>query len=142
MLTADNLFDGTISTNTEHFYIEPAHKYSEDLSRRGVHSIIYKLSDVKMDINNHNDIGNKHEPHCASEKLFRRLQNENNLFKESNSESSLTNVKEKSETNFKTLKRKDELSSDRLGDNRKDNLDVVKRFKRWLSDEEVSDCGH
>lgn len=138
MLTADNLFDGTISTNTEHFYIEPANKYSESLPRSGVHSIIYKLSDVKMDINNHNDIDNKHEPHCASEKLFRRLQKENNLFKEFNSESSLTNehnVNEKSDINLKKLKRNDGLS--RQSDNRKDKLDVVKRFKRWLPAEEV-----
>lgn len=91
-----------------------------------------------MDINNHNDIDNKHEPHCASEKLFRRLQKENNLFKEFNSESSLTNehnVNEKSDINLKKLKRNDGLS--RQSDNRKDKLDVVKRFKRWLPAEEV-----
>lgn len=144
MLTADNLFDGTISTTTEHYYIEPSHKYSKDLPRAGVHSIIYKLSDVKMDMNNHNHIdslGDEHEPHCASEKLFRKLKKENNLLKKSNSKKSrLTNennVNEKSEINLNKLKLNDGVISSKQSDNRKDKLDVVKRFKRWLPDEEV-----
>lgn len=144
MLTADNLFDGTISTSTEHFYIEPAHKYSQELPKTGVHSIIYKLSDVKMNINNRNDIDltqNEHEPHCASEKLHRKLKKEkNNLLKKSNSESRLTNknnVNEKSETNINKLKLNGGVISSRLSDNRKDKLDIIKRFKRWLPDEEV-----
>lgn len=144
MLTADNLFDGTISTATEHYYIEPSHKYSKDLPKTGVHSIIYKLSDVKMDINNHNHIdslNDEHEPHCASEKLFRKMKKENNLLKKSYSKKSrLTNennVNEKSELNLNKLKQNDGVISSKQSDNRKDELDVVKRFKRWLPNEEV-----
>ena len=152
MLTADNLFDGTISTNTEHYYIEPSHKYSAELPKSGVHSIIYKLSDVKMNANNRNDIDsslNELEPHCASEKLFRKLQNEKKLEKnhEGGSSSSsksrlsnkLTNVNEKSEINLKEkLKASDDgVITSWPSDNHKNKPDVVKRSKRWLSDEEV-----
>lgn len=48
MLTDGNLFDGTITTNLEDYYIEPSHKYSKKLSGNGVHSIVYKSSDVKF----------------------------------------------------------------------------------------------
>lgn len=48
MLTDGNLFDGTITTNLEDYYIEPSHKYSTKLSGNGVHSIVYKSSDVKF----------------------------------------------------------------------------------------------
>lgn len=89
-----------------------------------------------MDISNHNDFENKHEPHCASEKLFRRLlQEENILFKESSSLNNERNVNEKPETTLKKRKRNDGLT--RQSDSRKDKLDIVKRFKRWLPDEEV-----
>lgn len=141
VLTADNLFDGTISTSTEHFYIEPSHKYSKDLPKSGVHSIIYKLSDVKLNTHNRDDIDSTHsvhEPHCASERLHRKLTKENNLLKKSNSKSRLTNeknnVNEKSDIKLNKLKLNDGVIS---SDNHKDKLDVVKRFKRWLLDEEV-----
>ncbi|CRK88806.1 CLUMA_CG002530, isoform A [Clunio marinus] len=147
VLTADNLFDGTIATNTEHFYIEPANKYSKDLSKTGVHSIIYKLSDVKMNLNNHNDINSKHsekhEPHCASEKLFRKLQKEkNNLLKKTNSKTRLTNennVNEKSDNNLNKSKLNDGVISSTQSDNRKDKLELTKRFKRWLPNDELTD---
>lgn len=85
VLTNDKLFDGTIVTSTEHFYIEPAHRYSEKLPQSGVHTIIYKLSDVKLNAHNHNSINplvNKtdHDSHCASEKLHRKLKSEKNSF--------------------------------------------------------------
>lgn len=142
MLTADNLFDGTISTNSEHFYIEPSHKYSKELPKTGVHSIIYKLSDVKMNINSDIDAKqNEHEPHCASERLHRKLKKENNLLKKSNSKSSLTNennVNEKSDTILNKINLNDGVISSRQSDNLKDKRDIVKRFKRWLPDDEVS----
>ncbi|XP_050082239.1 uncharacterized protein LOC126569301 [Anopheles aquasalis] len=54
VLTSDNLFDGTVVTNLEQYYIEPAARYSPDLERRhGVHTVIYKLSDVKIHQNHH-----------------------------------------------------------------------------------------
>lgn len=143
MLTADNLFDGTISTSTEHFYIEPSHKYSQELPKTGVHSIIYKLSDVKMDINNRDDIDskhNEHEPHCASERLHRKLKKENNLLKKSTSKSRLTNenyVNEKSDINLNKLKLNGGVVSSSQSDNHKDKPGDIKRFKRWLSNEEV-----
>ncbi|GAB0087445.1 uncharacterized protein DMENIID0001_017470 [Sergentomyia squamirostris] len=65
VLTSDNLFDGTISTNVETFYVEPARKYSKALDDAGVHSIVYKLSDVKS----HPSLSPEH---CASERLHRK----------------------------------------------------------------------
>uniref|UniRef100_A0A182Q4H0 Uncharacterized protein n=1 Tax=Anopheles farauti TaxID=69004 RepID=A0A182Q4H0_9DIPT len=54
VLTSDNLFDGTVVTNLEQYYIEPAARYSPELERRhGVHTVIYKLSDVKIHQNHH-----------------------------------------------------------------------------------------
>jgi len=130
VLTVDNLFDGTISTSTEQFYIEPAHKYSTELPKSGVHSIIYKLSDVKMNIHNdHNNIDSTttHEPHCASEKLFRKLRNEK--LRSSAEAAAATNVNEKSDNNLNKLNFNDDASS---------RSTVSKRFKRWSPDEEVS----
>lgn len=85
VLTRDKLFDGTIVTSTEHYYIEPAHRYSEKLSQSGIHTIIYKLSDVNLNAHNQKNINpltNKsdHEMHCASEKLHRKLTNHPNQF--------------------------------------------------------------
>ncbi|XP_055696634.1 uncharacterized protein LOC129797822 [Lutzomyia longipalpis] len=65
ILTSDNLFDGTISTNVETFYVEPALKYSKALDDAGIHSIVYKLSDVKS----HPSLNAQH---CASEKFHRK----------------------------------------------------------------------
>lgn len=65
VLTSDNLFDGTISTNVETFYVEPSRKYSKALNDAGIHSIVYKLSDVKS----HPSLDTQH---CASEKFHRK----------------------------------------------------------------------
>ncbi|XP_075149699.1 kuzbanian-like isoform X1 [Haematobia irritans] len=67
ILTHDNLIDGTIETPTEHYYLEPSHRYSSDLKDAGVHSIIYKLSDVEEPSKS-----SKAE-HCASERLRRSM---------------------------------------------------------------------
>lgn len=53
MLTQDNLFDGTIVTNLEQYYIEPAARYGSELERQGIHTVIYKLSDVKIRQDHH-----------------------------------------------------------------------------------------
>ncbi|XP_055618727.1 uncharacterized protein LOC129763556 isoform X2 [Toxorhynchites rutilus septentrionalis] len=53
VLTRDNLFDGTVVTNLEQYYIEPAVRYGPELERQGVHSVIYKLSDVKIRQDHH-----------------------------------------------------------------------------------------
>lgn len=139
MLTEENLFDGTISTNTEHFYIEPASKYSNDLPKSGVHSIIYKLSDVKLDKHKHNDID--HGEHCASEQLHRKIKRRRRAAtttvdeEKSHRFSRIKNVNDKSDFNVNS---NDDVISRKLSDNH-DSFDVInKRSKRWLSNEEVS----
>ncbi|EDX14884.1 GD21457 [Drosophila simulans] len=76
ILTSDNLLDGTIETQAEHYYIEPAHRYSQQLAESGVHSIVYKLSDVNMQKQQFTGGGiNFAAPaktHCASEKLRKK----------------------------------------------------------------------
>lgn len=62
VLTADHLFDGTITTASEQYYIEPASRYlsSRNVARSrsddrapeagaipAVHSVVYKVSDVR-----------------------------------------------------------------------------------------------
>jgi len=73
ILTSDNLLDGTIETQAEHYYIEPAQRYSQQLAESGVHSIVYKLSDVNMQHQNSfaSGLSSKSpiKTHCASEKL-------------------------------------------------------------------------
>lgn len=44
LLTADHLFDGTITTRTEQYYVEPAARYAP---AAGVHSVVYRVSDVR-----------------------------------------------------------------------------------------------
>ena len=48
ILTENNLFDGSIITPTENYYIEPASRYSNELIDNGIHTIVYKTSDVHM----------------------------------------------------------------------------------------------
>ncbi|CAD6993546.1 unnamed protein product [Ceratitis capitata] len=66
ILTSDNLLDGTIETVGEHYYVEPAQRYSSELPASGVHSIIYKVSDVRMR-------KSAAAEHCASERLRRDM---------------------------------------------------------------------
>ncbi|XP_032597446.1 disintegrin and metalloproteinase domain-containing protein 10 isoform X2 [Drosophila grimshawi] len=81
ILTSDNLLDGTIETQAEHYYIEPAQRYSQQLAESGVHSIVYKLSDVNMQQlqqQQPNSFGSglsseaPIKTHCASERLRRK----------------------------------------------------------------------
>ncbi|XP_037944098.1 putative mediator of RNA polymerase II transcription subunit 24 [Teleopsis dalmanni] len=74
ILTNDNLLDGTIETSSEQYYVEPAHRYSSDLPASGVHSIIYKVSDVHMDKSAAaSPTTSSPAEHCASERLKRSL---------------------------------------------------------------------
>nr|XP_036223994.1 disintegrin and metalloproteinase domain-containing protein 10 isoform X2 [Bactrocera oleae] len=66
ILTSDNLLDGTIETAGEHYYVEPAHRYSSNLPASGVHSVIYKVSDVQIR-------KSATAEHCASERLRRDM---------------------------------------------------------------------
>ncbi|XP_034131456.1 uncharacterized protein LOC117585829 isoform X2 [Drosophila guanche] len=75
ILTSDNLLDGTIETQAEHYYIEPAQRYSQQLAESGVHSIVYKLSDVNMQKEHLGGGLSSQVPtktHCASEKLRKK----------------------------------------------------------------------
>lgn len=74
ILTQDNLLDGTIETPTEQFYIEPSHRYSKQLNETGVHTIIYKLSDVDMRKPAVEEpTKSSTAEHCASERLKRSM---------------------------------------------------------------------
>ncbi|XP_050543022.1 disintegrin and metalloproteinase domain-containing protein 10 isoform X2 [Daktulosphaira vitifoliae] len=46
VVTADGLFDGTISTATEEYFVEPTSRYMGKGSSSPFHSIVYRLSDV------------------------------------------------------------------------------------------------
>lgn len=46
IITKDGLFDGTISTQFEEFYVEPISRYKENWSHDTGHTIVYKTSDV------------------------------------------------------------------------------------------------
>lgn len=79
ILTSDNLLDGTIETQAEHYYIEPAQRYSQQLAESGVHSIVYKLSDVNMQQQQNTALTkglSSQAPikttHCASERLRKK----------------------------------------------------------------------
>lgn len=90
VLTEDNLFDGSIITQTENYYVEPAHKYSNKLNDNGIHTIVYRTSDVLdalpktakattttatiPSLNGGVDDGGEH--YCASERLRRKVKNE------------------------------------------------------------------
>lgn len=78
VLTNDNLLDGTIITNTEQYYMEPSIRYSSELAKSGIHSIVYKLSDVQMKKSISNGTTTTMVPldsahHCASELLHRKM---------------------------------------------------------------------
>lgn len=79
ILTADHLFDGTITTKFEHFYVEPAHRYGQHIGG-GIHSIVYKVSDVEMpkQMRSPQDDATADDDHhyCASERLRKKLKNE------------------------------------------------------------------
>lgn len=74
ILTKENLLDGTIETQSENFYIEPSLRYSQQLNETGVHSIIYKLSDVDMRKPAAEEpTKSSTAEHCASERLKRSM---------------------------------------------------------------------
>lgn len=48
VVTADGLFDGTISTASEEYFVEPSSRYADGSSPLPYHSIAYRLSDVAV----------------------------------------------------------------------------------------------
>lgn len=67
VFTHDHLFDGMISTPSEEYYLEPARKYSKKLVDLGIHSVVYKVSDVRM-----GSMADREHSHCASEHLHKK----------------------------------------------------------------------
>lgn len=116
VLTTDNLLDGTIETPSENFYIEPSHRYSEKLNETGVHSIIYKLSDVDMRKPAVEEPSQSSSAqHCASERLRRSML--------------LHELKRRKSTSNEFRRHKDDLFSD------EDIKMYKRRSKRWLPEE-------
>ncbi|XP_058981264.1 uncharacterized protein LOC101900641 [Musca domestica] len=115
ILTNDNLIDGTIETPTEQYYIEPSHRYSPDLQDAGVHTIIYKLSDVDQPSKS-----SKAE-HCASERLKRSMLMDDLKRRKSHSNKSV----------------REELRGDNNG-GVGDGFQTKERVKRWLPEELAS----
>lgn len=119
VLTSNNLFDGTITTPTENYYIEPASRYSSELTANGIHSIVYKTSDVHM-LPHQNKESSKNEPaqhHCASQRLHEKLMNR----------------KKKDSSKAPNL----ELANQKPITERVSN-EYVSRNKRWVVDEVIS----
>lgn len=128
ILTKDNLFDGTITTKFDNYYIEPAHRYSDSLGKNGIHTIVYKTSDVKMTpyLKSSKKLSSpKGEPsldveneehYCASERLRKKIKNE-----------------------FKRRRKDiDEIRNKDVSDNSSNKLLKSRykwRSKRWLPDE-------
>lgn len=89
ILTENNLFDGSILTPTENYYIEPASRYSNELTNNGIHTIVYKTSDVhilphqiQQQTKTINNEPAKH--YCASQRLYEKMMNQQRSKKYSN----------------------------------------------------------
>ncbi|XP_063824522.1 uncharacterized protein LOC135074145 [Ostrinia nubilalis] len=111
VITAEGLFDGTIWTPTEEYYVEPLSRYNVD--HPSMHSVIYRKSDVD-------------HPHesgatpCASHLLHvkRTLGSQGELF------------------NFTNLPDKESSPHNRSEDL---NSEIHRRKKRWLPEDEMQD---
>lgn len=136
ILTKDNLLDGTIETNSEHFYIEPSHRYSSILNDSGIHSIIYRLSDVDMRKASasttsalprqniaREDGALSYQEHCASE----RLRHTNQLDK-------TEHHKLNTDDNWK-IRKNNQIPVKPNSRMQNSSLPQLHRFKRWLPDE-------
>ena len=62
VIGSDGLFDGSVVTASEHYYIEPAQRYFSD--QQPFHSLIYRLSDVRQP--------EQHGKGCSSHSLSNR----------------------------------------------------------------------
>lgn len=156
VLTSDNLLDGTISTGTEQYYVEPSHRYSDQLPKVGIHSIVYKVSDVKiiksMYPSSETGIPTGSAEHCASEKLRKKILK--NTF-ERKSNSNFEGIEKKNQSQYKKQKIQQNEQKNLKNENRnirnnarKDNINnsnqlfndnvpmsLHSRQKRWLPDE-------
>lgn len=125
ILTENNLFDGSIITPTENYYIEPASRYSNELTDNGIHTIVYKTSDVHMlphqmqqkktttiDDDAHNEPAAKLFINCASQRLYEKMRNQQQQQQQ----------RDKIDFNKNTL-------------NQYASNEFLSRNKRWLADE-------
>ncbi|XP_052740543.1 uncharacterized protein LOC112043461 [Bicyclus anynana] len=112
VITADGLFDGTIWTPTEEYYVEPLSRY--DVNHPSMHSVIYRRSDVEHPHAIHDN------PHCASHLLHikGKLGYQGELF------------------NFT-----DQVTVEEAFSNDTDDLksEINRRKKRWLPEDEMQD---
>lgn len=113
MITADGLFDGTIWTGTEEYYVEPLSRYN--VEHPSMHSVIYSRSDVQ-----HPQKEGEGQ-HCASHLLHlkRTLGHHAELF---NFTEHLNSQETQSSNDT------DELTSE-----------THRRRKRWLPEDEMQD---
>lgn len=112
VITSEGLFDGTIWTPTEEYYVEPLSRY--DVSHPNMHSVVYRRSDV-------DDPQKEPGAPCASHLLHmkRTLGHHAELF---------------NYTDHITLK-------DLSPDNQTEDLrgEIHRRKKRWLPEDEMQD---
>ncbi|KAL5283829.1 hypothetical protein ACFFRR_006237 [Megaselia abdita] len=134
VLTNDNLLDGTIITNTEQYYVEPSKRYSSELAKSGIHSIVYKLSDVQMkkSISSSSNGTMSIVPldsaqHCASERLHRKMLRNDYKRKRKSKHSD----DDYGDDGTSDIHYKNSVSD---SDFRRKNVNS-KRTKRWLPDE-------
>ncbi|XP_038223197.1 uncharacterized protein LOC119840581 [Zerene cesonia] len=113
VITADGLFDGTIWTSTEEYYVEPLSRYNVD--HPNMHSVIYRRSDVDHPHYNR-DIS-----HCASH---------------------LLHIKGTIGQHGELLNFTQELSITEIPFNNKTEdlgTEINRRKKRWLPEDEMQD---
>lgn len=164
VLTRDALFDGTIVTSLEQYYIEPAARYEPDLlERHGIHTVIYKLSDVRIRQDHHGHDDDDHH-HVQKEEGGSRGKNQFNQKSDgsgsnSNSSSISSNVSSTGGSNSKSISDSGSgrtRSGDRLSSQsasavsgnefvaseggvvrrkRSNRKSDIKRRKRWLPEE-------
>lgn len=116
ILTENNLFDGSIITPTENYYIEPASRYSNELTDNGIHTIVYKTSDVHMlphQMQQRTTTIDNNEPaklfsNCASQRLYEKMMNQ---------------------------RQRDKADSNTNTPNPYASNELLSRNKRWLADE-------
>lgn len=112
VITAEGLFDGTIWTSTEEYYVEPLSRY--DTSHPTMHSVVYRRSDVDQPRDNQPTL-------CASHQLH--------LKRTQGSQAELFNF-----TNLQNLE-------DSPLNNYTEDLtkEINRRKKRWLPEDEMQD---
>ncbi|CAF4814165.1 unnamed protein product [Pieris macdunnoughi] len=113
VITSDGLFDGTIWTSSEEYYVEPLSRYNVD--HPTMHSVIYRRSDVE------HPHSNRDATHCASHLLHIKgtIGQSGELFNFTE-ELTLTDIPF---TNYS-----DDLTTE-----------INRRKKRWLPDDEMQD---